>query len=64
MKQQRASYSPNGMVTRKPIGLRLSIDELTQVKNMATTENRSLASMTRILCIKGLEVLNQEKQTA
>ncbi|MDO9177460.1 MAG: hypothetical protein Q7U16_03880 [Agitococcus sp.] len=64
IKQQRASYSPNGMVSNKPIGLRLSIDELNQVKNMAATENRSLASMTRILCMKGLEVINQEKQTA
>lgn len=64
MKQQRPTYSPNGMVSDKPIGLRLSNDELTQVKNMAATENRSLANMTRILCLKGLEVLNQEKNIA
>lgn len=64
MKRERPTYSPNGMVSDKPIGLRLSIDELNQVKNMAASENRSLANMTRILCLKGMEVLNQEKQTA
>lgn len=60
MRQERRTYSPNGIASDKPIGVRLSHEHLQKVKEMAKTENRSMANMVRVLCIKGLDALNQE----
>jgi hypothetical protein len=59
MNHQRPTYSPKGVETDKPIGLRLSREHLQQVKQLAQTQNRSLANMARVLCIEGLKVLEQ-----
>jgi len=60
MRQERRTYSPNGIASDKPIGVRFSHEHLQKVKIMAHTQNRSLANMVRVLCIKGLEALEKE----
>lgn len=61
-KQERHSYNPNGL-SRKQVALRLKDDEFAHVENMARSEQRSMASMCRMVLLKGLDVIRQE-QTA
>lgn len=64
MQRQRPTYSPKGVVSNKPIGLRLSDEHLEQVKHLAKVHNRSLANMARVLCIEGLKALEQQSNSA
>lgn len=64
MKPKRPTYSPKGVVSSKPIGLRLSNEHLEQIKHLAKIHNRSLANMARVLCIEGLKVLEQQSRSA
>jgi hypothetical protein len=49
--------SPIGVESEKPIGLRLLKEERAIVEEMAEAEVRSLASMSRLLVLKGLEAV-------
>ncbi len=40
--------APSGVVTSKPIGLRLMAEERDQLKAISLTENRSMAAQARI----------------
>jgi hypothetical protein len=64
MKPERPTYSPRGVESDKPIGLRLSREHLEQVKRLAQIQNRSLANMARVLCIEGLKVIEQQSNSA
>ncbi len=59
MPSKSRTYSPRGLATNKPIGLRLDDEHLEQVKNLAKAESRSTANMARILCIEGLKAFKQ-----
>lgn len=47
--------APAGVVTGKPIALRLLPDELDAIKHLAQAEQRPLANMCRLLVLRGLE---------
>lgn len=53
--------APHGVVTAKPIALRLMPDELQQLKTLAQTEKRPLANMTRLLVLRAMEQAEQAK---
>lgn len=46
--------SPNGVVSERPIALRLMPQELAQVKELAAKEDRSMASVCRRLVLASL----------
>ena len=52
MERKRA---PHGVVTNKPIGLRLLPQELTDFKALCVRENRPLANMARLIVVRSLE---------
>jgi hypothetical protein len=47
--------APTGVVTNKPIPVRLLPDELQQLKGLAHREQRSLASVCRLALLQGLK---------
>lgn len=57
MSRQRA---PAGVVTDKPIALRLLPDERKDVEALAAQQKRPLANMSRILVLMGIEQLRKE----
>lgn len=60
--QKTKSYNPRGILKDEPIYLRLSADELQQLKSIASRENRSLAAMSRLLVNEGLRGREQFTQ--
>lgn len=52
MERNRA---PHGVVTNKPIGMRLLPEELTDFKEMCVKENRPMANMARLIVVRSLE---------
>lgn len=54
MANDRHTYNPNGVNSRQ-VGLRFKPDELTRIQYIAKKENRTLANMTRVLVLRGLE---------
>jgi hypothetical protein len=50
----RVSRSPNGC-NAKPISLALTPPERGEIERLASTQGRSLAAMSRLLVLKGLE---------
>jgi len=46
--------APNGVVTKKPIPLRLLPEERAAVEALAAREQRSLASTCRLVLLRGL----------
>lgn len=56
--RERPSYNPNGL--SRQIGLRLKADELAVIEKMARIEQRSMASMARLIILKGLDAIHQE----
>lgn len=48
-------YAPHGVVTSKPIGLRLLPQELIDFKAMAEKEERPLANMARLIVVRALD---------
>ena len=51
MERKRA---PDGVVTQKPIGLRLLPQELTDFKALCAKEERPLANMARLIVVRAL----------
>ncbi|WP_084460983.1 hypothetical protein [Curvibacter gracilis] len=51
---QAARRSPRGVVTEKPIPIRLLPAERAEVAAIAQSESRSLASMSRLMLLRGL----------
>lgn len=47
--------APSGVVTSKPIGLRLMAEERDQLEAISITENRSMAAQARIFFLHGLK---------
>ena len=56
MKTQKPSIkrAPTGVVTARPIALRLLPSDMEQVEQVATAEKRSLASVARLAMLRGL----------
>ena len=56
MKTQKPSLkrAPNGVVSDRPIALRLLPADMIKVKEVATAEKRSLASVARLAMLRGL----------
>ena len=52
MERKRA---PHGVVTNKPIGLRLLPQDLTDIKALCAKEERPLANMARLIVVRSLE---------
>lgn len=50
----RKKREPSGIVTTRPIAMRLMPDELEQVKKIALREQRSMASVCRLAMLRGL----------
>ena len=48
-----ARRAPNGVVTSKPIPMRLRPEERAQVEQWAKSEQRSLASVCRLMFLRG-----------
>lgn len=51
-----ATRSPRGVLTDKPIALRLMPSEMKAVKDLSAAEGRSLAGMARLLVLASLPV--------
>lgn len=47
--------SPNGVVSERPIALRLMPDELKQVQELAAAEKRPVANMCRLIVMQGIK---------
>jgi hypothetical protein len=56
----RRQRAPNGVLSTKPIGLRLMPDELWRVELYAELEQQSVASFARLMCLFGLAAYEQE----
>lgn len=50
----RILRTPDGVVSAKPIALRLQAAELAQIKEIASREQRSMASVCRLAILRGL----------
>ncbi len=50
----RRKRVPNGVISARPIALRLRPDELQRVKEVADREQRSMASVCRLAVLRGL----------
>lgn len=65
---KRTAYNPDGLVTDRPINLRLMPDELSQAERMAADAGISKANLARQAFLKGLplvaEELNQQPNSA
>ena len=48
------SRSPKGMLTKKPVMLRLTAREMNELTEIAECESRSKASMVRLIYLHGL----------
>ena len=48
--------APSGVVTGKPIALRLMEEEREKLSDIALSENRSMSAQARIFFLKGLEL--------
>ena len=57
-----ARRAPNGVVTNKPIPLRLMPDERAKVEKLAAREQRSLASVCRLALLRGLADCERSKK--
>lgn len=53
--------APNGVLTNKPIALRMLPEEIAKVSAMAARENRPMANMCRVLVLKAIAQLEQHK---
>ncbi|MET3916224.1 hypothetical protein ABID97_003006 [Variovorax sp. OAS795] len=58
----KATRTPNGAVSNKPIALRLLPYELEKVRAVAKREQRSLASVARLALLRGLADCERKKQ--
>lgn len=47
--------APHGVVTERPIALRLMPDELKQVQELAAAEKRPVANMCRLIVMQGIK---------
>lgn len=47
--------APSGVLTGKPVALRLMKEEREQLYDIAVSENRSMSAQARIFFLKGLE---------
>lgn len=54
--------APNGVVSTKPIALRLEPSELERMKKLAAREQRSLASVARLLALRSLADCERNKK--
>ena len=59
--QKTAKRAPNGVVTDKPIPVRLMPEERQQFVAKAKGESRSTAAFTRLMALRGFEVTYQTK---
>lgn len=53
--EKPTTRAPNGVVTAKPIGLRLMREERDALEKIAIAEGRSLASQARLFLLEGLD---------
>lgn len=63
MPAQRApcQRSPNGVASRKPIGLRLMPDELARLRRHARKQNCSYALFARLMVLDGMAAFEREQ---
>lgn len=52
--------APNGLDSSKPVPVRFTAEERARHKRIAETEQRSLASVVRLLALKGAEVYDRD----
>lgn len=53
--------SPNGVNSSKPIAIRLLPSEIASIKAVALRERRSVASVARLACLRGLAEYQLDK---
>lgn len=63
-KQAPCQRSPNGVASRKPIGLRLMPDELARLRRHARELNCSYALFARRMVIRGMAAYEQDQANA
>jgi hypothetical protein len=57
----RTARTPNGLVdSTKPIALRLSMDERTEIERIAEQDHRAMATVCRLLMLRGLEAFKRD----
>lgn len=59
---QALKRAPNGAISDKPIALRLLPPELSAVKTLASHEQRSMASVARLVLLRGLAEIEKDPQ--
>lgn len=60
----RRRRAPNGVLSDKPIGLRLSRSERDHLEQYAESEARSLAAFARSMCLRGLKAYVNDQRRA
>lgn len=51
------SRAPNGVMSDKPVGMRLKATEKADLATMAEQQNRSESSLARLIYLRGLEAM-------
>lgn len=57
-----ARRAPNGVVSEKPVVMRLTAAERARVERIAEREVRSLGAQSRLLLLRGLDACEQGEQ--
>jgi hypothetical protein len=61
--QPRLERAPAGVLTNKPIGLRLKPDELQKVQTYAAHEHHTLAAFARLAMLRGLAEYERDRSS-
>ena len=51
------SRAPNGVMSDKPVAMRLTADEKAGLGDMAQQQNRSKSSLARLIYLRGLQAM-------
>lgn len=61
---KRTAYTPDGVVTKRPINLRLTPDELSKAERISAEAGISKANLARQAYLKGLPFVVEELSAA
>ncbi|CNH75250.1 MULTISPECIES: hypothetical protein [Yersinia] len=60
VKHDQRSRLPKGIASKNPIPMRLSVDERLELEALAAKESRSISSMARLVCLRGIAAIQAD----
>lgn len=61
VKHNQSSRLPKGIAAKNPIPMRLSDDERRNLEALAAKDSRSISSMARLVCLRGMAAIQADK---